>query len=239
MASIFEMSVDKKGTTRYRQDKKFVGKDKVPSATLEALTADNIVDENGLVIVENKGVDDSTDTEGDSETLNSTPANDGDGSDDGSDGDDDPEADLQDNGTTPETDETTPEPQTGNDTAEGELSAQPDKAEKSVRKQTRVRPYVSNVPQSTPGMGFPRKNGKTVDIFDGTTPHTHIRQMGTYLVPLSAKNFAEKSDEEIRARLEELNYDVVTINRYQDDVDNNPSDSVLDGDDDGLSDDDV
>ena len=36
-------------------------------------------------------------------------------------------------------------------------------------------PFTKPVPDSNPGFGFPRKKGKTVDVFDGKTPHTHIR----------------------------------------------------------------
>jgi len=63
------------------------------------------------------------------------------------------------------------------------------------------RAFVSNTPQSEPGMGFPRKNGKTVDFFDGKTPHTHLRAIAGFLVPLSAENYHAKTDEEIYKKL--------------------------------------
>lgn len=65
---------------------------------------------------------------------------------------------------------------------------------------------------SEEGMGFPRVDGKTVDIFDGKTPHTHIRNVAGFMVPLSAlnqygdpsKNIPAKSDVEIMEKLKEL-----------------------------------
>jgi len=54
------------------------------------------------------------------------------------------------------------------------------------------------------GMGFPRKKGKTVDIFDGKTPHTHIRIVGNLVVPLSEKNYNTKSDADIIKVLKKL-----------------------------------
>lgn len=67
-------------------------------------------------------------------------------------------------------------------------------------------PYQRAVPQSEPGMGFKRVGGKTVDIFDQVTPHTHIRPVEGFVVPLSEKNHREKSDAEIYERLKELGY---------------------------------
>ena len=54
------------------------------------------------------------------------------------------------------------------------------------------------------GMGFPRKKGKTVDIFDGKTPHTHIRYVSGLVVPLSEENYNTKSDSEIVEKLKKL-----------------------------------
>jgi hypothetical protein len=54
------------------------------------------------------------------------------------------------------------------------------------------------------GMGFPRVDGKTVDIFDGKTPHTHVKPVAGFMVPLSAENFANKSDVEIMQKLKDL-----------------------------------
>ena len=54
------------------------------------------------------------------------------------------------------------------------------------------------------GMGFPRVDGKTVDIFDGKTPHTTVKNVGGFIVPLSAESFATKSDAQILEKLKEL-----------------------------------
>lgn len=54
------------------------------------------------------------------------------------------------------------------------------------------------------GMGFKRINGKTVDIFDGKTPHDAVRYVGGLMVPLTKENFTTKSDAEILARLKKL-----------------------------------
>lgn len=66
--------------------------------------------------------------------------------------------------------------------------------------------FSQPVPQSEPGMGFPRVNGKTVDIFDGVTPHTNVRNVEGFLVPLSTENYNKKTDTEIYQRLQEMGY---------------------------------
>lgn len=65
-------------------------------------------------------------------------------------------------------------------------------------------PYRRKTPSSEEGFGFPRKNGKTVDIFDGKTPHTEVRLVSGKMVPLSRENYESKSDAEIHDRLVEL-----------------------------------
>jgi len=54
------------------------------------------------------------------------------------------------------------------------------------------------------GMGFPMKNGHTVDIFDGKTPHETVRFVEGLMVPLTMKNYNEKSVPEIIARLKKM-----------------------------------
>jgi hypothetical protein len=66
--------------------------------------------------------------------------------------------------------------------------------------------YSQPVPQSTPGMGFPRKDGKTVDFFDGETPHTKVRAVAGFAVPLSDENYNSKSDTDIYKKLVEDGY---------------------------------
>lgn len=58
-------------------------------------------------------------------------------------------------------------------------------------------------------MGFPRVNGKTVDIFDGKTPHTHVKNVGGVVVPLSEDSYKTKSDNQIRQRLAELGKETI------------------------------
>lgn len=70
----------------------------------------------------------------------------------------------------------------------------------------------NQVPQDEEGMGFKRVGGKTVDIFDGKTPHTVVRNIAGVMVPLSqvsafgdAKNDIEpKTDAEIIEKLKKL-----------------------------------
>lgn len=74
-----------------------------------------------------------------------------------------------------------------------------------VVKPERINPYARTVEATEDGFGFPRKGGKTVDIFDGVTPHTHIRAIEGKCVPLSKENYETKTDAEIFDRLVELN----------------------------------
>lgn len=68
----------------------------------------------------------------------------------------------------------------------------------------KINPYRKDVAQSEKGFGFPRKNGKTGDIFDVNVPHTQVRSVAGLLVPLSDENYKTKSDAEIYERLDEL-----------------------------------
>lgn len=64
-----------------------------------------------------------------------------------------------------------------------------------------------NLPEPTEkGFGFPRRNGKTGDIFNFDVPHTTVKWVDGFTVPLSEKNYVEKSDYEIHLRLVELGY---------------------------------
>lgn len=90
---------------------------------------------------------------------------------------------------------------TDEENAKDKSNAEADAAAKAAEN-----PYQRAVPQSEPGMGFKRVNGKTVDIFDQKTPHTRIRPVEGFTVPLSEKSYNEKSDAEIYARLKELGY---------------------------------
>lgn len=67
-------------------------------------------------------------------------------------------------------------------------------------RQSRMRAGLEN---DEAGMGFPRKNGKTVDIFSGE-PHTHVRYVAGVMVPLTKENHDTRSDLEIREKLVKL-----------------------------------
>lgn len=54
------------------------------------------------------------------------------------------------------------------------------------------------------GMGFKRVNGKTVDIFDGKTPHDAVRFVGGLTVPVTKDNYTSKTDTEILEQLKKL-----------------------------------
>lgn len=57
--------------------------------------------------------------------------------------------------------------------------------------------------EETGGMGFPRINGKTVDIFTNE-PHETIRFVAGKTVPLTTSNYGSKSDTEISNKLKEM-----------------------------------
>lgn len=240
MASIFDM-IDVKGTPRYRRDKRFVGADAVPAEVKEALNYDNMVDENGLVIVDNKGEAEGKLSDEEQKELdaqeNKTPE--GDENADQPTPNDSPESPAAPEAAAPPA---PPTPETDPlDGPDEEGKVKPTKKEVSSRKPSARQPkFVSKVPQSHPGMGFPRKNGKTVDIFDGETPHTHIKLVAGYTVPLSTESFNDRTEKEIEEQLIKLGYEPihigepdVSLNGLVDDAPDN------DEEDDGLTDDSV
>lgn len=56
---------------------------------------------------------------------------------------------------------------------------------------------------SDDGMGFPRVDGKTVDIFNNK-PHEAVRFVAGQTVPLTTENYNIKTDAEIIKKLEEM-----------------------------------
>lgn len=90
------------------------------------------------------------------------------------------------------------------DEPEVEEADEPEEEAETAAPEERVNPYTRPAPVTEPGFGFPRKKGKTVDIFDGKTPHTHIRVVAGMPVPLSEENYKTKTDAEIYERLEKL-----------------------------------
>lgn len=197
MASAYDIvTVEKK--EYYRLNKNIVKAEDVPENIREMLTPANVVDENGVEIVDTKAPEAQEPTEDNLKEIKSgkapTPVagseekNDSkteDSSDDDSEekpditSDDEDEDDEEDDTPTPPA--APPAPATAPGPA-----------------------FRSHVPQSKPGMGFPRVNGKTVDIFDGSTPHTHTKNVGGLLVPLSAASYRSKSDGQIASRLSEM-----------------------------------
>lgn len=77
-------------------------------------------------------------------------------------------------------------------------------AKKAVRNRSTASDDDADDGSGEEGMGFPRVNGKTVDIFDGKTPHTHVKNVGGHMVPLSKENYDTKTDVEILQRLKKL-----------------------------------
>lgn len=109
---------------------------------------------------------------------------------------------------------TNPPAETGDedDSADEPAPAEPTPAPADAEQQN---PVDSGLQQDEAGMGFPRKNGYTVDIFDLKTPHTEVRNVGGVMVPLSGENYRTKTDAEIRARLDELRKDKKTAKQLQ------------------------
>lgn len=237
MASVYD-SILVKGQARYRRDKRFIAKDKVPTPVLEVLNQDNIVDENGLIIVDDKGADEAKLTDDEQKALDEEDTT----NDNQEEETDETESSTEDDdpGTDPDHDTTVPKapkkPETSVDDEDDEPTDKAAKKEvsKPRAKRSSEPRFVSKVPQSKPGMGFPRKNGKTVDIFDGETPHTHIKLVGGHTVPLSNESFQNRTEKEIEQRLVELGYDLIDYNR------NEALDGQVDTEDDdggGLTDD--
>lgn len=80
-----------------------------------------------------------------------------------------------------------------------------DESGADVEEQDRIARMVAGREQDERGMGFPmNKDGKTVDIFDKKTPHTHVRNVAGIMVPLNQENFEKRSDSEIHEVLRKL-----------------------------------
>lgn len=79
-----------------------------------------------------------------------------------------------------------------------------DESGDDVEEQARIRRATAGQEIDEAGMGFKRVNGKTVDVFDGKTPHTHVRFVANIMVPLTKENFEKRSDGEIIDKLREL-----------------------------------
>jgi len=102
----------------------------------------------------------------------------------------------------PEVDETEDEEEEEAYEAPSDVVATP--VAKTPKEEAYTNPYRRTVPATEAGFGFPRLNGKTVDIFDLETPHTHLMAIEGKLVPLSKKSYETKSEAEVYDRLKEL-----------------------------------
>lgn len=244
MPSLYD-AIAVRGTMRYRLNKQFIAADKVPDHVKEAITLDNFVDENGIVVVDQKVEEAKQLTLEEQEELDKkepeSPEDQPTESQEGA----TPDGQTDDN--TPESSESTtstppPAPEVGaeilDEGADTPADVAPQKAISERKKSTpRQEPkFISKVPQSHPGMGFPRVNGKTVDIFDGITPHTKIKLIGGHAVPLSEESFKSRTEAEIEKRLRELGFTIVNLNNMEAAMAQN-LESEAGSDDDGLSDD--
>lgn len=252
MASLYDI-IMVKGMRRYRLNKNFIAQDKVPGVVMESLNENNIVDENGNIIVDQKN-DEAKKPSADNEkelgsqpsklkrvdqeeetpeapkapttpepTTAPAPAVDDTANQTNiqeEEKDDDPATDNPtEDSEGDEPDRDTAAPKTATPPEEPAKAAPPKPQAPAPAKPARatepVEKFRSKVPQSNPGMGFPRKNGKTVDIFDLETPHTHVKFVGGHTVPLSKENFVSRSEGQIIARLKELGFEIVDLNELQ------------------------
>lgn len=225
MPSLYDQ-IDVKGSTRYRLNKMFVGKDKVPQHVKDNLTFDNIVDENGLIVVDEKNPAAKEPTEDNKKELEEGSPKKLERVDDG----DVPKTPVQVDASEeakiddPEKDPVDPsDPAADQDVADEPDSEplkvpelpEPRRTRRTNQTAVNTPRFKSKVPQSSPGMGFPRKNGRTVDIFDLVTPHTHTKFVGGHAVPLSQDSFRSRSEGEIIRRLQKLGIEVIDINDMQ------------------------
>lgn len=213
MASAYDIvTID--GKEYFRLNKNIVKDSDVPENVRELLNPENVVDENGTIIVDEKASEaqeptdenkaDAKKAKGGKPSAGAENNNtkkeetEDDSEDDSDEEDDEDDSELDD--------------LTGDDEEETKPEAKPAAAEPSRNTEPKFR---SATPQSHPGMGFPRVNGKTVDIFDGKTPHTHVKNLGGIIVPLSAESFRTKSDGQILSRLRELNMAPIDFNAIE------------------------
>ena len=251
-----------KGTLRPRLNKVLVSPEKVPEDVMNILTLDNIVNEHGIIIVDNKGTAEPGDAKADpnddggklaridqaapdkgpeptepsdqhnvdeEEPVIQEPTEPAiEGSEDVDTGamqiDDsanDEEGDEPNDTGTSEQNPKNPEApvaEAAPDKGPEPTTSEPEKKTPARRKRTAPAPqprFRSLVPQSSQGMGFPRKNGKTVDIFDLVTPHTHVRLVGNVTVPLSTESYQTRTELEITNRLQELGIETVDFNQIE------------------------
>lgn len=223
MASLYDiLTVD--GKQSYRLDKNIIKKEDVPKQVLDVITPENVVDENGMAVVDQKSSEAQEATDENLKDLKKTRASANKPAAGSEPENKDNDEGNKDDGSDEESSDENSETETEPDSEESDGSEddkEPDDSEKTSKSKSKasakpsratsepVAPFRSTVPQTKPGMGFPRVNGKTVDIFDGKTPHTHLKLVGGITVPLSAESFRSKGDNQIMARLKELGMDPI------------------------------
>ena len=172
----YTKATDASGTTRYKDGTKFVKGADVPANIKEAL--EGVPD--GTIIDElGDVVDTSTDT------------------DEGSEDEDLP------------TDPSKSEPNVAEDTSSVDDQGKLDEGEGEDTETDLSDPESAKpAPKSTKnlkigGMGFPAAKGKTLSVFSDV-PHETVKNIGGIMVPLTIKEYAEKTDAEIIEKLKEL-----------------------------------
>lgn len=213
---LYDKIVTKNGITRFRKDRQYCGEVDVPEETLAVLTLDNIVDENGMIVVDNKNEGARKEVKEETEKLERKDELDESGlpQDQAVTAEDLSDIAVQNEQTTAaETTEPLPEDVAKQHVAPLETAVP--KVVRGRRKAKDLPELVSEVPQSRPGMGFPRVNGYTVDLFDGETPYTHVRYVKGVVVPLSAENYKLRTDAEIEARLAEMGKATINFRKIE------------------------
>lgn len=196
--------VSKNGQVRYMLDGAPVRAAEVPTEVKDALAAvkdGQPVDESGNTVESGDGVEGGNNN---APTPNNEKTDD-----DESDEDDASEDDEEDDKEEPTSDPAAPAPP-ANPKSEKlakdakALNAKKAKESEKADAEPQQNPVDSGLKQDEAGMGFPRKNGYTADIFDINVPHTHVRNVNGLMVPLSENNYRTKTDAEIMRQVEEL-----------------------------------
>ena len=215
------------GTTRYQKDGKWVSAADVPAEarqTLQSAGFNTPVDDDGNLVEEGDGLegasaktnaaadaDDESDEDEDASLDESTEDEESDEDETDEDADEETEEE-DDESETDESDESEEEEEGENDhtpdpgatpIAPTPKAAKAVKAARSRKKAKAERLMPGQVPQSDPGMGFPRKDGKTLSIFS-KQPHTHVRNVNGVMVPLTKEEYENRTDAEIMHELSKL-----------------------------------
>lgn len=77
----------------------------------------------------------------------------------------------------------------------------PDPEQPAEPMQAEIKP--APVPQDSEGMGFPRKDGKTLSIFSNA-PHETVKNINGIMAPMTHEEYEEKTDAEIIEKLRKM-----------------------------------